>query len=146
DRFLEHARVLCVENGGKREIYISSADWMPRNFHRRIELMFPIVDETLRARIYDELLSLQLADNCKAWQLRSDGVYERVVKGEADPAVRSQQRCIELARERARAAEVRVTRVGRLFFAPAAAPVMPVGVPTAKANSKRGKRSRLRDD
>jgi polyphosphate kinase len=128
DRFLEHSRVLEVCNDGKREIYVSSADWMPRNFHRRIELMFPILDE-----------------NMKGWFLRPDGTYERVPRGEREP-VRSQQRCIELARERARAAEVQVTRVGRLFFAPATAPAPPVGVPLAKTPPKRKTRGRVRDD
>ena len=146
DRFLEHARVLSVANAGKREIYVSSADWMPRNFHRRIELMFPIADEALRQRIDDELLSNQLADNVKAWALKSDGTYDRVPKSEKDPPIRSQQRCIELARERARSAEVQVTRVGRLFYAPATAPAPPVGVPLAKTPPKRNRRRGPRDD
>jgi polyphosphate kinase len=145
DRFLEHSRVLEVCNDGKREIYVSSADWMPRNFHRRIELMFPILDEGIRQRIHDEVLMTALNDNMKGWFLRPDGTYERVPRGEREP-VRSQQRCIELARERARAAEVQVTRVGRLFFAPATAPAPPVGVPLAKTPPKRKTRGRVRDD
>ncbi|MFI5302633.1 MAG: RNA degradosome polyphosphate kinase, partial [Polyangiales bacterium] len=145
DRFLEHARVLSVENAGQREVYLSSADWMPRNFHRRIELMFPIVDPRIRARVYEELLALQLADNVKAWHLRSDGSYERVARGDKEPVLRSQLRAIELARERGRAAEVRVARVGRLFFVPATAPTTPEGVPKAEPLAKRTKRSR-RDD
>ncbi|MGZ3451790.1 MAG: polyphosphate kinase 1 [Polyangiales bacterium] len=137
DRFLEHARVLEVQNGGSPEIYVSSADWMPRNFHRRIELMFPILDEALKQRIHDELLMLQLADNTKAWRLESDGTYKRVPRAEGQAPLRAQQRCIDLARERTRAAEVQVTRVGRLFFAPAVAPAPPKGVPFAKTPPKR---------
>ncbi|MBI2392406.1 MAG: polyphosphate kinase 1 [Deltaproteobacteria bacterium] len=140
DRFLEHSRVLEVANAGSPEIYVSSADWMPRNFHRRIELMFPILDEGLKRRIHEELLVLQLADNTKAWQLRADGTYERVPRSEKDLPIRSQGRSMELARERARAAEVQVTRVGRLFFAPAAAPAPPKGVPFAKTPPKRKSR------
>jgi polyphosphate kinase len=140
DRFLEHARVMDVVNAGSPEIYVSSADWMPRNFHRRIELMFPILDDALKQRIRDEVLALQLSDNCKAWQLRSDGTYERVHRKESEPIVRSQARCGELARERARAAEVQITRVGRLFFTPAAAPAPPKGVPFAKTPPKRQRR------
>ncbi len=137
DRFLEHARVLEVANGGTPEIYVGSADWMPRNFHRRIELMFPILDDTLRARVHDELLALQLADNCKAWQLEPDGTYRRVPRGDKEPPLRSQQRATELAKERSRAAEAQVTRVGRLFFAPATAPAPPKGVPFAKTPARR---------
>jgi polyphosphate kinase len=144
DRFLEHARVLSVENAGDRQVYLSSADWMPRNFHRRIELMFPLVDPRIRSRVYDELLTLQLADNVKAWQLRSDGSYERVGRGEKEAPVRSQLRAIELARERGRVAEARVARVGRLFFVPATAPATPEGVPKAEP-AKRTRRHR-RDD
>jgi polyphosphate kinase len=142
DRFLEHARVLEVGNAGEREIYVSSADWMPRNFHRRIELMFPILDDALKQRIHEELLALQLADTAKAWSLRADGTYERVARADKDPPLRSQQRCIELARERARAAEVQVTRVGRLFFSTASAPAPPKGLPLAKTPPKRPKAKR----
>ena len=146
DRFLEHSRVLEVANDGKREIYVSSADWMPRNFHRRIELMFPIVDEQLRQRIHDEVLMPALSDNVKGWALRADGTYERVTRTDKEPALRCQTRCIELARERARVAEVQVTRVGRLFFAPAATPTTPAGVPLAKSPPKRNRRRNPRED
>ncbi len=108
--------------------------------------MFPIVDGGLKQRIHDELLMLQLADNTKAWQLRSDGSYERVLRKENDPPIRTQARCAELARERARASEVQVTRVGRLFFAPAVAPAPPKGVPFAKTPPKRNKQRRNKDN
>ena len=71
DRFLEHGRAFHFQNGGKDEVYIGSADWMPRNFHRRVEAMFPIDDPTLRKRIVDTM-QLQLADNVKSWRLRSE--------------------------------------------------------------------------
>ncbi len=146
DRFLEHARVLEVSNAGSPEIFVGSADWMPRNFHRRIELMLPILDEALKQRIHEELLMLQLADNTKAWQLRSDGTYERVARREGEAPLRSQSRCTELARERARASEVQITRVGRLFFAPAVAPAPPKGVPFAKTPPKRKQSRRNKDN
>ncbi len=142
DRFLEHARVLEVANDGKREIYVSSADWMPRNFHRRIELMFPILDDVLRQRIHDEVLMTALGDNVKGWFLREGGTYERVPRAPEREPLRSQQRCIDLARERSRAAEVQMTRVGRLFFAPTTSPAPPAGVPLAKTPPKRAKRRR----
>ena len=66
DRFLEHSRVFAFGTGGKREVYLSSADWMPRNFVRRIEVMFPIEDPALRERLLDEVLGTALRDNVKA--------------------------------------------------------------------------------
>ena len=108
DRFLEHARIFYFENGGKREVYLSSADWMPRNFQRRVEVMFPIEDEGLRDRVIDEILGIALADNVKARRLLSDGSYTRV-RPEAAPTaarrepLRSQYRFMELAREKAQA-------------------------------------------
>jgi len=103
DRFLEHARIFYFDNGGKREVYLSSADWMPRNFQRRVEVMFPVDDEELRDRVVDEILGTTLADNVKARRLLADGTYVRVrPEGEAAP-VRSQYRFMELAREKAQA-------------------------------------------
>ena len=101
DRFLEHARIFYFEAGGKREVYLSSADWMPRNFVRRIEVMFPIDDEVLRGRILREILATQLADNVRARLLLPDGTYRRVVPDKDAPLVRSQERFIAIARKRA---------------------------------------------
>ena len=78
DRFLEHARIFSFENGGKREVYLSSADWMPRNFERRVEVMFPIEDEALRDRVFEEILGIALMDNMKSRRLGPDGTYTRV--------------------------------------------------------------------
>ncbi len=78
DRFLEHARIFYFENGGKREVYLSSADWMPRNFQRRVEVMFPIEDDGLRDRVVDEILGIALVDDVKARRLLPDGTYVRV--------------------------------------------------------------------
>jgi len=103
DRFLEHARIFYFDNGGKREVYLSSADWMPRNFQRRVEVMFPVDDEDLRDRVVDEILAITLRDNVKARRLLADGTYIRVrPEGDALP-VRSQYRFMELAREKAQA-------------------------------------------
>ena len=101
DRFLEHARIFYFEAGGKREVYLSSADWMPRNFVRRIEVMFPIDDEILRGRILREILATQLTDNVRARLLLPDGTYRRVVPDKDAPLVRSQERFIAIARKRA---------------------------------------------
>jgi len=75
-RFLEHHRVYYFESTGA--VYLSSADWMERNFFRRIEVAFPVLDAKLKKRVIDEGLKIYLADNMQAWEMRSDGHYERV--------------------------------------------------------------------
>jgi polyphosphate kinase len=77
-RFLEHSRVYWFGNGGKPEIFCSSADWMERNLLRRVETCFPILDPTLAKRVFDEELANYLHDNLNAWELRDDGSYGRV--------------------------------------------------------------------
>ena len=66
DRFLEHSRIYYFENACQPEVFISSADWMPRNFFRRIELAIPVEDGVLRERLISEVLAISLADNSKA--------------------------------------------------------------------------------
>ncbi len=77
-RFLEHPRVYYFHNGGREEVYCASADWMDRNFFRRVEVAFPVDDRALRARVVKEALENYLADNTQAWVLQSDGRYRRV--------------------------------------------------------------------
>ncbi len=105
DRFLEHARVIYFENGGNEEVYGSSADWMPRNFRRRVEVMYPILDESLKRRVIEEILGNTWRDTAKAWSLQASGTYTRLAAPEGESALRSQQRFMELTRERAREAE-----------------------------------------
>ena len=76
-RFLEHSRVFWFEHGGKPRLYLSSADWMERNFFRRVEVAFPVQNARRRARIRADL-DTYLADTVNAWELRSDGSYARV--------------------------------------------------------------------
>jgi polyphosphate kinase len=76
-RFLEHSRIFYFANGGQEEIYLSSADWMPRNLYERVEIMFPVKDPMLRDRIRHEILNAYLADTVKARVLRRDGTYVR---------------------------------------------------------------------
>jgi polyphosphate kinase len=78
DRFLEHSRIYYFENACQPQVFISSADWMPRNFFRRIELAFPVEDGNLRERIISQILATTLADNAKARVLESDGSYARI--------------------------------------------------------------------
>ncbi len=75
-RFLEHTRVFYFENGGEPKVYLSSADWMGRNFFNRVEVCFPIEDEELRKRVVQESIDNYLKDNCQAWQLSQDGSYQ----------------------------------------------------------------------
>ena len=77
DRFLEHSRIYYFENAGRPEIFLGSPDWMPRNFFRRIEAVFPMEDPALRERVKSELLAISLADNLKSWQLQANGEYAR---------------------------------------------------------------------
>jgi polyphosphate kinase len=95
DRFLEHSRIFYFENGCQPEIFLSSADWMPRNFLRRIETVFPVEDGNLRERIISEILAISLEDNVKARVLQPDGSY-KVAKRSA-PARRSQPEFMALA-------------------------------------------------
>ncbi|MBV9343208.1 MAG: polyphosphate kinase 1 [Acidobacteria bacterium] len=76
-RFLEHSRIFYFANGGQEEVYLSSADWMPRNLYERVEVMFPVKDPMLSGRIRHEILDAYLGDTVKARLLRKDGSYSR---------------------------------------------------------------------
>ena len=80
-RFLEHARIFLFENGGQTRIYLSSADWMGRNFFSRVETCFPIEDEATRRAVLKEGLTPYLRDNTEAWVLQADGTYQRAERG-----------------------------------------------------------------
>jgi polyphosphate kinase len=75
-RFLEHSRVFYFGNDGAEDVYLASADWMDRNFFRRIELCFPVLDPALKRRVIREGLQPYLDDNCQAWEMTPEGVYE----------------------------------------------------------------------
>lgn len=75
--FLEHARIFYFENGGSPEVYMGSADWMPRNLDRRVEILFPVLDDELKKRVR-HILDVELADTLKAHVLHADGNYEKV--------------------------------------------------------------------
>jgi polyphosphate kinase len=102
DKFLEHTRIFYFENAGNPDVFLASADWMPRNFFRRIEVMFPIEDAKLKARVTEEILPIVLADNVKARVLQADGTYVRTSPTDGQSAVRSQIVFQSLAREAAR--------------------------------------------
>ena len=95
DRFLEHSRVYYFENACQPQVFVGSADWLPRNLFRRIEVVFPIEDGVLRERIINEILAVPLADNVKARVLANDGSYD-LAERRGKPH-RSQFEFIELA-------------------------------------------------
>ena len=77
DRYLEHARIFYFENGGSPEYLLASADWMPRNLDRRVEIAFPVLDPRLQAQVR-EILEIQLADTVKARRILPDGSSARI--------------------------------------------------------------------
>lgn len=101
DRYLEHSRLFWFHNGGARDVFAASGDWMQRNFARRIEVTWPIVDPKLAARVRDELIATTLADNVKSWDLQSDGMNVRRAPAEGQPSIRCQERFIESSRREA---------------------------------------------
>ena len=120
DRFLEHSRIYCFENACQPEVFVSSADWMPRNFFRRIELAFPIEDGNLRERIISEVLAHSLKDNVKARMLQPNGSYQRLAPA-SGKAHRSQSEFLALATGAEDAQRKRVTgktRYPRVKLAP----------------------------
>jgi polyphosphate kinase len=98
-RFLEHSRVYCFENGGDPEVFLSSADWMPRNFVRRIEIAFPVTAPALRDRVIHEILPNFLLDRVKARELQPDGTYRRLKPEGKEPRAQAQWHFRERSRE-----------------------------------------------
>ena len=94
-RFLEHSRVFYFDNGGAPEMFCASADWMERNFFRRVEIAFPIQRDTHRERILRDL-EFCLRDNTQAWELQSDGTYRRVERPKEDRPVSTQNELIAI--------------------------------------------------
>ena len=80
-RFLEHTRVFYFRTGEDEEMYLSSADWMTRNIHRRVETMFPVLDKSIKKRIMREIFETYSTDNCQSWQMEPDGTYTKAAIG-----------------------------------------------------------------
>jgi polyphosphate kinase len=104
DRFLEHSRILYFHHGGEPLMFISSADWMPRNLDRRVELLVPVEDATCRARLIS-VLQTCFQDNVKARQLQPDGTYVRVEPAAAGKRLRCQEIFYRQARDAAQQAQ-----------------------------------------
>ncbi|OAM16889.1 RNA degradosome polyphosphate kinase [Eikenella corrodens] len=90
-RLLEHSRVFYFHSGGREELFIASADWMSRNFFRRIEICTPVENPTIKQRIMREALTLALADNRKAWLMQPDGSYIRIAAQEGEEGLDMQE-------------------------------------------------------
>jgi polyphosphate kinase len=101
DRFLEHARIVRFRNGGDEEVYLSSADWMPRNLDRRVELLFPVEAPECRQKVL-AALDAMFTDNAKARRLQADGTYKRRRPAKGEEPFRAQ---LHLHREAQRALE-----------------------------------------
>jgi polyphosphate kinase len=99
-RFLEHSRIFYFENAGQPRVFLSSADWMPRNFFRRIELAFPVENPALRDQIINEVLPSFLHDRVKARELQPDGIYRRLKPEGAEQRAQAQWHFREVSRER----------------------------------------------
>jgi polyphosphate kinase len=120
-RFLEHSRIYYFHNDGKPDLYLASADWMPRNFYRRVEIAFPIEAPPLREEIIHEVLPRFLTDYGKARELQPDGSYVRLKPEEGAPRSQAQLQFREHSRrqakklaEKQRAAKMRLTPMKKL--------------------------------
>ena len=111
--FLEHSRIFYFENGGKHEIYMGSADWMPRNLERRVEILFPVEDANLKREVM-HVLESQLRDNMKAHLLTKDGNYQKVARRGKERYCYQEAFCEEAAS----AAEVKDMTVSKRIFIP----------------------------
>jgi polyphosphate kinase len=100
-RLLEHSRIFHFANGGEDEIYLGSADWMPRNLFERCEVAFPVKDPAVKARLHDEILPAYLADTVKARLQQPDGTYRRASASTDRPAFSAQDFLIKLAEGKA---------------------------------------------
>ncbi len=129
-RFLEHSRAFVFENGGERETWLSSADWMQRNFFRRVEIAFPVVEPAL-ARQVVEALDTMWRDNVRARELKPDGTYVRLAPREGEAAVDSQTLFVEDARRRVLKAVEAFQRRGAEAFEAAERPTGPEPVESA---------------
>jgi len=108
-RFLEHARVYYFENGGTPLLYAGSSDWMPRNFFRRVEALFPITVPALRDRVLNEILPAELRDNVDARVLLPDGSYAPPARKEGEPDFSAQRHFMAAAEQRAATQLVELT-------------------------------------
>jgi polyphosphate kinase len=109
DRYLEHARIFYFQNGSTPVCLLASADWMQRNFDRRVEIAFPVIDPQLQGKL-KRILEMQLGDTVKGWWMQPDGTYVRR-RDEGVSPVRSQERLYELIEAENRIPAARASRM-----------------------------------
>lgn len=98
-RFLEHSRIIYFRNGGNEEVYLTSADWMTRNLHKRVELMFPVEDSAIKEKLKN-ILDIYWRDNKKSWLLNNDGTYTKIVPPKGDKPVSSQKHFLDATQKK----------------------------------------------
>jgi polyphosphate kinase len=132
-RYLEHSRIFHFANGGDDEIYLGSADWMPRNLFERCEVAFPVRDPAAKARIHDEILPAYLADTLKARLQQSDGTYRRALQVVKDaPSFSAQDFLTELAEGKAEVSSIPAAKSHAVTSKPA--PRKPAAEPATAAD------------
>jgi polyphosphate kinase len=137
-RFLEHSRIFYFANGGKEEIYCGSADWMPRNLFERCEVIFPIRDPQIRARIRNEILAAYLADTVKARSLDDSGNYHRIREsdiGRTLPVFNAQEFFMQVAEGKATAEEIPQVQVPEVEKSHAKHPSKKAAAPKSRKSS-----------
>jgi polyphosphate kinase len=97
-RFLEHSRIYYFQNGGNEQVYLGSADLMPRNLNERVEVLFPIEDARMRQHIRDDILDIYLKDNFSARIMQPDGSFIRTLPKDGESVRNSQQLFLEQSR------------------------------------------------
>jgi polyphosphate kinase len=100
DHYLEHSRIVYFANAGADELYLSSADWMPRNLERRVELMFPVLQDDNKKLVY-HIFEDYFKDNCQAWELGSDSKWTRLKPAPGEEPFRVQTRLLAIAANQA---------------------------------------------
>lgn len=128
-RFLEHSRIFYFENGGKPDVYLGSADWMPRNLYERVEVLFPVKDSQNCARVCNEILSSYLADTRKARLLGPNGVYSRPRAGPNGHGFSAQEHFMRLAGEGSDPQHILAMRNQRVVYTPKTMSHLPPSAP-----------------
>jgi polyphosphate kinase len=133
-RFLEHSRIFYFENGGKPDIYLGSADWMPRNLYDRVEVLFPLKDPQHCERVCNEILSSYLADTRKARLLGSDGMYSRPRAVRNGHGFSAQEHFMRLAGGNSDSKHIAALRGQSVVYTPATMNTPPVGAPDEESS------------
>jgi len=133
-RFLEHSRIFYFENGGKPEIYLGSADWMPRNLYERVEVLFPLKDPQHCERACNEILSSYLADTRKARVLGSDGAYSRPRSVRNGHGFSAQEHFMRLAGGNGDSQHIPALRDQGVVYTPITMMTPPGGVPEEESS------------